>query len=66
MILFKRKNKVKCNKCLKKLKEWQINGFEFTPGYGSNHDGELIKCVLCPECMDYFIDNDLIKYCKIS
>lgn len=66
MISFKRKNKVKCKRCNKKLKEWDVLGFEFVVGYGSKYDGDMIKCTLCYECMDYFIDNHLAKYCEIS
>lgn len=53
-----------CNKCGKKLDEWDMQGnFRFYGqlGYGTKYDGCTLELDLCCECMDALIDNCLIS-----
>lgn len=56
-------NEARCNKCGKKLDEFDVNG-DYTLhkkiGYGSKHDGEDLNLTLCSDCLDELIDS-----CKI-
>lgn len=58
-----------CNVCGCEFDEWDEQedfSLERRIGYGSTHDGEVIRLDMCCRCFDEFVDTYLIPRCSIS
>lgn len=57
-----------CTMCGKQMDEFDLQehfGFDYSVGYGSKHDGEILHADLCCNCFDTLLDH-MIPLCKTS
>lgn len=64
----------RCKMCGNKIVGYNSLKIEYQFGFGSKHDGDVLKCCLCPKCIDKIADfitrnskvNPVIEISKVS